>query len=243
MKRTLVFLVIISLPVLFTGCFQMKDISYAGEDSIDMDTGLERESSTVGSSNPGFKFFAGKISYQDDSTAAFDTPKMDGAVGGMNNKSQNNDIALKTSFNSLEEFDAYIQEIKRQSDIITEVVDKPGFSVAHVREAYGKSRALLDIITRIDIPEDIIRTERGRYYAGKYAVDELESIVVFRIELLEKYEKKLKKTSKLLDYEIKSLEEGAIPIKETAFEISRRSMMEEEGYIWDEKSKEFKAGQ
>ncbi len=247
MKKILVIILIITVPVLITGCFQLKEISYTDEDSIGINMNTdsagasEKEDSKAGS----FKFFAGKISYQDDSVLVSDTPKTDEATPRVTNthSERNSTIVLKTSFKSLEEFDAYIQEIKRQSDVIAEVTDNPMCSIDQMKEAIKKSEALLDITRKIDIPENIIRTERGRYYAGKYAVDELESLVVFRIELFEKYSKKLKKTSKSLEYEIESLEDGAIPIKESGFEISRRSMMEEEGYVWDKQLRKFTAEQ
>lgn len=219
MKKILVAILLI-LPVFITGCFSLKKVSYTDVNTSDKKNVSENNLSDSGAkknSNPEFKFVYGKTSYSE----------------------KNTEPVIKNKFKSIGEFDAYVQDIKKQSDEIMKIAESQSYTKAEMNKAVNKNNFLLDTVKRIDIPESIITTSQGKYYANRYAKVELESLLSLRSELLECFEEGKGKNSKVMDEKINSLKDGVIPIKEYAVKISRQNMMEEEGYVWNETSKKY----
>lgn len=241
MKKVLV-IVLMMIPVLLTGCFQVKDISYTDiVNTTKENTGNQTGNKTNQSDVKGeaeFKFRTGQVTYLGES-GIDDTdqkPNHNNSEGDVEEEGKTN---IKTFFGSIEEFDQYIQELKKQSDSIIEIIDRPGYTKKDINEAIGKNTSLLEVVKKVQIPQTIIKTKDGRYYAEKYAKEDLGSIIVLRTELLECVGKSIVKTTKELDYKINLLQSGSIPNKEGAFNYARQGMMEEEGYVWDDTQKRY----
>lgn len=131
-------------------------------------------------------------------------------------------------FKSLHEFDAYILDLKKQSDSIMKIIDNPGLSKKDIREAKEKHEVLLKIIQNMEIPKEIMKTEQGRYYANKYVKEELHRIIVLRNELLDCIDLSLNKMTKEIEFKIGCLQNGAIPAAISSFNYARENMLKEE---------------
>ena len=219
MKKVLLSLLIVLPFLLFTGCFRLKRVSYIQGEAANNANSKVKDKSTKAYANtkPELIFNAGKISYI--------------TMWNYNNKTnKNSKIVLITSFKSIKEFDEYIQLIKKESDSIMKIIDKQGYTKKDLDNAVHQNNQLLDIVNKIEIPKEIIKTETGKYYAKKYAKDELEGLIVLRNELLRNKAKSLLGMTKMLKFKITTLEKGAIPTKENTFNYSRQGLLDEEGY-------------
>jgi uncharacterized protein YxeA len=232
MKKILAAILII-LPVFVTGCFSFTKVSYTGNSM----NNANAKKSGIGNKTE-FKIVYGKVSYTDKDRANTDSQN---SQTRENNKEKTGegDLVVKNKFASLYEFDAYIQDIKKQSDWAMKVTESQEYTKVEINKAFIKNNSIIDKIKKIDIPKNIIKTSQGNYYANRYAKVEMESLVLLRSELLDYLGKNIGKDSKTLKEKINSLREGAIPIKEYAVKVSRQNMMDEEGYVWDEASGRF----
>ena len=230
------------VPVLLTGCFQVKDITYTDsvnttKENISNQTGNKTNKSDV-KGKTEFKFMTGQVTYLGESSID-DTEEKSNHNNFDGDVKEEGKTSIRTYFGSIEEFDQYIQELKKQSDSIIEIIDRPGYSKKDINEAIGKNKSLLEVVKKIQIPKTIIKTKHGQYYAEKYVKEDLESLIILRTELLEYVGKSMVRSTKELDYKINVSQSGSIPNKEGAFNFARQGLMEEEGYVWDDTQKRY----
>ena len=243
MKKILV-VVLIILPVFVTGCFSFTKVSYIEDNRNNANA---KKGETVNNSSntkdkigtkPEIKFVYGKVSYtgKNSSNVARQKTQNDQIRENSKEKTGEDGFVVKNKFKSMDEFDAYIQDIKKQSDWAMKVTESKGYTKSEINKALNKNNSILITIKKIDIPKNVIKTGQGEYYANRYARVEMESLVLLRSELLDYLGKNIGKNSKPLKEKIDTLRDGVVPIKEYAVKISRQNMMDEEGYAWDEAS-------
>jgi len=229
MKRYIVAAVILCTAFL-TGCFQFKTISFTDETNID--GGIKSditENTTEDQDDEGFIFNAGKIS--------FTNGKKTGASPSKITSEDKN--SGETKYQSILDFYYYVEGIKEESDKSMEIFEIPGYTKKEISEAIVKNRLVLEEARKIIIPDELFKTSEGRYYAVKYANNYLETLVSFRIKLLENMSADIKKKSEDIQREISTLKNAIIPNKEAALKFAGVSMMEEEGYSWSDTLNKF----
>ena len=230
MKRFVVVVIVIFSIVFLLGCFKFKTISFT--DKTNIDGGFKTDSSKNAvknqSDDQGFIFNAGRINYTN------------GRITGTNsNKSNKDENFIGASYKSLVEFYNYINEIKAESDKSMEILEIPGYKKEDISGAIVKNRLILEKGRKVVIPEELFITSEGKYYADKLCNDYLESLLLSRLKLLENMSKDMNKKSEDIQREISTLKNAVIPNKEAALKFAGESMMEEEGYIWNNTLKIF----
>ena len=243
MKKILA-VVLIIIPIFVTGCFSFTKVSYIDDKMNNTnakkgETGSSSLDSPAGiGTKPEFKFVYGKISYTGKNSS--DIARQENQNNQTRENSKDNtgkdNFVVKNKFKSINEFDSYIQDIRKQSDWAMKVTESKEYTRAEINKAINNNNSLLNIIKKIEIPGNVIKTSQGKYYANRYARVEMESLVLLRSELLSYLGKNIGKDSKALKQKIDTLRDGVVPIKEYAVTISRKNMMDEEGYVMDEVS-------
>lgn len=225
-KNLLIVVVIGAALVLLSGGVKIKKVTMLEYGANDINTGISNNA-TKNSGNT-FKYYVGKVNYFDEgksmnsfNISVISQKDKNGGEQGLNSDK---------SFGSLSEFDNYVLGLKNQADEAYKVAKQANYTDQDLNLSIDKLELVNHDVKNIVIPENIIRTELGRYYAQKYAKEEFESLIQLRIDLLKFLKKEKEKSTKYLSFKIKSLRDMLIPAKEKAVEFDRKCMMEEEGY-------------
>ncbi|MGE5329770.1 MAG: hypothetical protein ACM3KR_09715 [Deltaproteobacteria bacterium] len=224
MKKYVIAAIILCV-IFLSGCFQFKTISFTGKTNIDGGIKTDfAENKAENQDDEGFVFKMGKVSYTNG--------KKTGA-GSVN--AENGEVKYKTVL----DFYYYVDDIKVESDKSMEIFEIPGYTKSDISEAIVKNRLILERIRRFIVPGELFKTSEGYYYAVKYGNNYLETLVSFRLKLLESMMSDLKKKSEDIQREISTLKNAVIPNKEAALKFAGQSMMEEEGYLWNDNLNKF----
>lgn len=230
MKRIAVVTIIIA-TVFLSGCFQFKKISFTDKTNIDGGVKIDfsQNNNENKNSDSEFVFNVGKISYTEHKKSGVN------AANDFGGQAQDNGAAYK----SLLDFYNYVEDIKTESDESMEIFEIPGYTKEDISGAILKNRMILERVRKIVVPDDLIRTSEGRYYADKFANNYLETLILFRLKLLENMAKVTNKKNDDIEREINTLKGAVVPNKEAALKFAGESMMEEEGYFWNEELRKF----
>lgn len=220
MKKYILIIVLVMLVIL-TGC--MKKISYTDIAQNVKNISDEEDMETE------FVFDAGKISYN---------LNIDTTVKKHSNKIEKKE-EKKDKYKSLPEFYNDVVAIKTKSDSYMEFLNNQQIYKKDIKEAIASNKTLYAEINKIQIPVKLLKSPGGEYTARKFGQDDLEALINVRIELLEKMQRSINQNSDALQWEIKNLKEVIIPSKEAQFAFAGGSMMEEEGFVWDDDLGEY----
>jgi len=229
MKKIIV-IIVIFVTVLLLGLFKFKTISFTDKTNIDggFKTDLSEDKIGNESDEEGFIFNVGRINYTNG--------RITGTSSNNSNKDEN---FIEPSYKSLVEFYNYVNEIKAESDKSMEILEIPGYTKEDISSAIVKNRLILEKGRKVTLPEKLFVTSEGKYYADKLCNDYLEALLLSRLKLLENMSKDMNKKSEDIQREISTLNNAVIPNKEAALKFAGESMMEEEGYIWNDTLKIF----
>jgi len=230
MKRFVVVIVIFCTAFLL-GLFQFKTITFTDKTNIEGGVKTDFKENVTGDQNSdeGFVFNVGKISYTNGKKTGTSSAN---DYNGYENSSD-------AKYQSVLDFYNFVEGIKVESDKSMEIFEIPGYTKNDLSGAIVKNRMILERARKIIIPDELFKTSEGRYYAVKYANNYLETLVSFRLKLLESMSTDFKKKSDDIQREISTLKNAVVPNKEAAIKFAGQSMMEEEGYVWNDTLKKF----
>ncbi|MGE5473395.1 MAG: hypothetical protein ACM3UU_04155 [Ignavibacteriales bacterium] len=229
MKRYIIIAVIFFIAIV-TGCFKFKTISFTDKTNIESGINTNTTENTDENQNTeeGFIFNAGKVSFTDYRKTG-KTSSNSGNAGNYSN----------SKFQTVLDFYSYVEDIKIESDKSMEIFEIPGYTKDDISGAIVKNRLILQKSRRLIVPDELFKTSEGYYYAVKFANNYLETLVSARLKLLESMSSDFNKKSEDAQREIGRLKNGVIPNKEAALKFAGQSMMEEEGYVWNDTLNKF----
>lgn len=231
MKKRYIILAVIIVVAAAAGLLKFKTISFTDKTNIDGGINSNFTENTAGNQNDdeGFVFNIGKVSFT----------KNQRTVIGSSNTNGNSEDNSSAKYKNVLEFYSYVDSMKTESDKSMEIFEIPGYTKNDISAAIIKNRMILEKSRRLMVPDELFMTSEGYYYAVKFANNYLETLVSSRLKLLETMSSDFNKKSEDKQREISTLKNGVIPNKEAAYKFAGQSMMEEEGYLWNDTLNKF----